>query len=78
MDNLTPVGDLSYEQARDELRGIIQSLEAGSAPLDETLALWRRGEELSRRCRQILQGAQRAIAEANETDTASAENSLQS
>lgn len=71
MENPTPVADLSYEEARDELRGIVQALEAGSAPLEETLALWKRGEELSRRCRQILQEAQRAVSQAVEDDAAS-------
>ena len=35
---------LSYEQARDELAEIVESLESGSATLEESLALWERGE----------------------------------
>ena len=34
---------LSYEQARDELVLIVQRLESGGAPLEESLALWERG-----------------------------------
>ena len=35
---------LSYEQARDELAIIVQRLESGDASLEESLALWERGE----------------------------------
>jgi exodeoxyribonuclease VII small subunit len=39
---------LSYEAARDELAEIVESLEDGSASLEESLKLWERGEELPR------------------------------
>lgn len=48
---------LSYEQARDELIEVVRKLEAGGATLEESLALWERGEELARICRQWLEGA---------------------
>ena len=38
---------ISYEQARDELVALVQRLESGGAPLDESLALWERGEQLA-------------------------------
>lgn len=60
----TPAGDLSYEQARDELVAIVATLEAGAATLDESMALWERGETLARRCESLLAGAEAAIAEA--------------
>ena len=34
---------LSYEQAREELVSVVQRLESGGAPLEESLALWERG-----------------------------------
>ena len=37
---------LGYEQARDELVDVVRRLEAGGATLEESLALWERGEEL--------------------------------
>lgn len=55
---------LSYEQARDELDEIVQSLESGSATLEESLALWERGEELAKICGQWLDGAKAKIAAA--------------
>ncbi|MDT0307755.1 exodeoxyribonuclease VII small subunit [Streptomyces sp. DSM 44917] len=48
---------LSYEQARDELIDVVRRLEAGGATLEESLALWERGEELARICRRWLEGA---------------------
>jgi exodeoxyribonuclease VII small subunit len=48
---------LSYEQARDELIDVVRRLEAGGATLEESLALWERGEELARICGQWLEGA---------------------
>jgi exodeoxyribonuclease VII small subunit len=54
-------GDLSYEQAREELMRVVQRLESGGAPLDESLALWERGEELAAICQQWLDGAKAKI-----------------
>jgi exodeoxyribonuclease VII small subunit len=62
---------LSYEQARAELREIVQALESGGQPLEESLALWQRGEELAAVCQQWLQGARsrldQAVAESDPT-----------
>jgi exodeoxyribonuclease VII small subunit len=51
------IAAMSYEQARDELTDLVRRLESGSAPLEESLALWERGELLARRCQQVLDGA---------------------
>jgi exodeoxyribonuclease VII small subunit len=55
---------LSYEQARDELISVVQRLESGGAPLEESLALWERGEQLAAICQQWLDGARARIAAA--------------
>ena len=47
----------SYEAARDELAEVVRRLEAGGTTLEESLALWERGEELARTCQQWLDGA---------------------
>ncbi|MEJ5946252.1 exodeoxyribonuclease VII small subunit [Pseudokineococcus basanitobsidens] len=52
---------LGYEQARDELVRVVGALEAGSAPLERSLALWERGEALAARCEQLLEGAQERL-----------------
>ncbi len=51
------VADLSYEQARDELVRVVNELEQGSSTLEQSLALWERGEALARRCEEWLVGA---------------------
>jgi len=53
--------ELSYEQAREELMRVVQRLESGGAPLDESLALWERGELLATICQQWLDGAKAKI-----------------
>jgi exodeoxyribonuclease VII small subunit len=49
---------LSYEQARDALIDVVKRLESGAETLEESLALWERGEALARHCEQWLAGAQ--------------------
>ena len=51
------VPELSYEQARDELIRVVNELEQGSSTLEQSLALWERGEALARRCEEWLIGA---------------------
>ena len=57
---------LSYEQARDELTDVVRRLEAGGATLEESLALWERGEQLAAICQQWLDGARARLAAAME------------
>ncbi|MFE7860852.1 exodeoxyribonuclease VII small subunit [Streptomyces sp. NPDC101209] len=63
---------LGYEQARDELIEVVRRLEAGGTTLEESLALWERGEELAKVCRRWLDGARArldaALAEEEEAD----------
>jgi exodeoxyribonuclease VII small subunit len=61
---------LSYEQAREELIGIVQRLESGGVPLEESLALWERGEQLAAICQAWLDGAKAKIEAARKTDQA--------
>ncbi|MER5992455.1 MULTISPECIES: exodeoxyribonuclease VII small subunit [Streptomyces] len=63
---------LGYEQARDELIEVVRRLEAGGTTLEESLALWERGEELARVCRRWLDGA-RARLDAALAEEAGAE-----
>jgi exodeoxyribonuclease VII small subunit len=51
------IESMPYEQARDELIGIVQRLETGNETLENSLALWERGELLAQRCQQWLDGA---------------------
>lgn len=47
----------TYEEARDELTDVVRRLEAGGATLEESLALWERGERLATICQEWLDGA---------------------
>jgi exodeoxyribonuclease VII small subunit len=62
-----PSAPPSYEAARAELREIVAQLEAGGQSLEESLALWERGEELADVCQRWLDDAserlEHAIAE---------------
>ncbi|MEO6500348.1 MAG: exodeoxyribonuclease VII small subunit [Jatrophihabitantaceae bacterium] len=67
-----PEPEISYELARAELRDIVQALESGGQPLEESLSLWQRGEELAGICQRWLDGARvrldEAIAASDERD----------
>lgn len=52
---------LSYEQARAELASVVERLEAGGTSLEESLALWERGEQLAGICQRWLDGARERI-----------------
>ncbi len=60
------VGSLSYEQAREELVAVVSRLEAGGVSLEESLALWERGEALADRCEAWLEGAKVRLAAARD------------
>jgi exodeoxyribonuclease VII small subunit len=64
------VTELSYEQARDELVTVVSRLEAGGATLEESLALWERGEALAARCQEWLDGARAKLDAARGGDDA--------
>ena len=53
--------NLSYEQARTELAGVVERLEQGGSSLEESLALWERGEKLADVCQRWLDGARTRI-----------------
>ena len=63
---------LGYEHARAQLVEVVQRLEAGGTSLEESLALWERGEELAKVCRRWLDGARArldaALAEEGEVE----------
>ena len=52
---------LGYEQARDELVDVVRRLEAGGTTLEESLALWERGERLAAICQEWLDGARKRL-----------------
>ncbi len=57
------IAAMDYEQARDELAEVVRTLETGGLSLDESVALWERGELLAQRCEQQLAGARERVDE---------------
>jgi exodeoxyribonuclease VII small subunit len=53
-----PPEELSYEQAFQELEATVGKLEAGEIPLEESLALFERGQALAARCSELLDQAE--------------------
>jgi exodeoxyribonuclease VII small subunit len=58
---LPPVDGLSYEQALAELEAIVASLESNKLPLDESMALYERGQALTKHCVELLDKAELRI-----------------
>ncbi len=56
----------SYEEAREELVEVVRRLEAGGTTLEESLALWERGERLATICQEWLDGARKRLDEVME------------
>jgi exodeoxyribonuclease VII small subunit len=63
-----PTPQLSYEDAREELIDVVRRLEAGGTTLEESLALWERGEQLAQVCQSWLDGARRRLDATLESD----------
>lgn len=51
----------TYEDAREELIDVVRRLEAGGTTLEESLALWERGEALATTCQDWLDGARQRL-----------------
>ena len=62
------ISALTYESAREELVETVRRLEAGGTSLEESLALWERGEALAKRCQEWLEGARKRLDAAVEAD----------
>ncbi|MEJ7795433.1 MAG: exodeoxyribonuclease VII small subunit [Nocardioides sp.] len=61
---------IPYEQAREELVEVVRKLEAGGLTLEESLALWERGEKLATICQTWLDGARERLERVIKTDDA--------
>ncbi len=57
----TELATLSFEDALKQLEEIVRSLETGTAPLDESIELYQRGDRLKRHCEARLKAAQARI-----------------
>ena len=66
MANQTPVEELTYEQALEEMETVVSALEAGDMPLDEALAFFERGQALYQRCIDLLDKAELKVQQLTE------------
>jgi exodeoxyribonuclease VII small subunit len=55
------ISQLTFEQALRELEGVVRRLESGDVPLDESIDLYERGEQLRKACQARLDAAQARI-----------------
>lgn len=62
--DLAEIATFGYERSRDELVNVVKMLEQGGMDLDESLALWERGEALATRCEEHLAGARQRVEDA--------------
>jgi exodeoxyribonuclease VII small subunit len=60
---VTETPEPSFEELQRELAATVARLEQGDVPVDEAIALWRRGEELYRLCVARLEAAELQIEE---------------
>ena len=66
MTDKSNLDQLTYEQAFDELQTIIEKLETGDNPLEDTLALYERGQALYQHCTNLLDKAELKVQQINE------------
>jgi exodeoxyribonuclease VII small subunit len=57
----TPVAEMSFEKALEELEKIVSSLEGGSVPLADSIAIYERGDELRKHCDRLLSEAEARV-----------------
>ena len=59
--NLPEIASLPFERALAELEEIVGRLEKGSVPLEESIAIYERGEALKKHCEALLRNAEMRI-----------------
>ena len=62
MTKQKPTDEMRFEEAFEELTGLVAKLEAGDLELEESLALFERGQALAERCSQLLEEAELTLA----------------
>ena len=59
--NAPAIAEMTFEQALKALEDVVRRLETGDVPLEESITLYERGEELRRHCQARLDAAQARI-----------------
>jgi exodeoxyribonuclease VII small subunit len=61
MEEQSSIAEMSFEQALRALEDVVRRLEGGEVPLEESITLYERGEQLRRHCQARLDSAQARI-----------------
>jgi exodeoxyribonuclease VII small subunit len=64
--SLTPINELSYEQAFSELETIVNTLETSQPSLEDAMSLFERGQGLAQRCAALLDQAELKVSQLND------------
>lgn len=56
------VSEMTFEEAMRELEGVVDRLERGDVPLEDSIKLYERGAELKKRCETKLKEAEEKVA----------------
>ncbi len=55
------IATMPFERALAELESVVDKLEKGAVPLEESIAIYARGEALKKRCEELLKSAEQKI-----------------
>ncbi|HLF89267.1 MAG TPA: exodeoxyribonuclease VII small subunit [Anaerolineales bacterium] len=66
--DFSPLDSLTYEQAFAELQTIVSALEAEDHPLEQSIALFERGQKLAQHCASLLDNAELRVQQLTEAD----------
>jgi exodeoxyribonuclease VII small subunit len=69
MSKVKPAEKLNYEDAFEELEALVERLESGDLPLEESLALFERGQALAARCSELLEQAELKLRQLVQDDS---------
>jgi exodeoxyribonuclease VII small subunit len=61
MSNASDITKLTFEEALRELETLVQKLESGKVPLEESITLYERGELLKKQCEKLLKAAESRV-----------------
>ncbi|HLF29659.1 MAG TPA: exodeoxyribonuclease VII small subunit [Xanthomonadales bacterium] len=73
----SPVQQPDFEKSLAELEGLVVKLESGELSLDQSLAYFKRGVELTRHCQSVLDEAQQAVELLTQSDSANKQSPVE-
>ena len=68
MSSENDVNEISFEQALNQLTELVEKLESGELPLEESVAAFEQGVKFSRRCEALLDQAEQRLQVLNDSE----------